>query len=243
MKSIIKVSNFWQFINLAYFQIWFISIYELNQKQCRGNKIQLIEKSFKLSFCVFNIVCFSLKATVDSVSSNSRRAFLKAVKSLWLSEISLDFSLIDLRSIKLDNCRSHFFTLLLNFKFMLLVYIVNVNLFIFVGALFVVRESRVGRFERSLFHFDFLQVFEVILLLFDLFRNVSVRDIVISDRNIAWIKQKKYLLQFRNSFCQWKIWNCWLFLWSGRTLFSYFHLLRHFLCTGTCPGPHHQVLI
>ncbi len=130
--------------------------------------------------CVLDIVSFSLKATVDSISTNTRGTFLETSKSLGLTKITLNLFFMNLSSIKFYNRRSHFLTLLLDLKFMLFVEVLHVYFLVFVQTVFVVRETGMCRFERSFFNLDFFQVFEVIFLFLYLFGNVSVCHVILS---------------------------------------------------------------
>jgi hypothetical protein len=133
-----------------------------------------------LLVCVFDIISFSLKATVDSISTNTRGTFLETSKSLGLTKITLYLFFMNLSSIKFDDCRSHFLTLLLDLKFMLFIEVLHVYFLVFFQTVFVVREAGMCGFERGSFNLDFFQVFEVIFLFLYLFGNVSICHVVLS---------------------------------------------------------------
>ena len=148
----------------------------------------MTEKSFILSFwlvCVLDIVGFLLKTTVNPVGTDTRGTFLENSESLRLTEIALNFFFMKLSSIKLNNRISHFLTLLFDLQFMLFIDVFNVDFLVFIRTLFVMRETRMCGFEWSFLNLDFFQIFEVILLFFYLFGNVSVGHVILSQRYFA----------------------------------------------------------
>ena len=111
------------------------------------NFTSIVEKSFNLSFwlvCVLDVVSFPFKTTVNSVSANTRGTFFETSKSLGLTEIALYFFFMNLSSIKFNYRRSHFLTLLFDLKFMLLIDILNIDFFVFIGTLFIMRETGIS---------------------------------------------------------------------------------------------------
>jgi hypothetical protein len=136
--------------------------------------------------CVLDVVSFPFKTTVNSVSANTRGTFFETSKSLGLTEIALYFFFMNLSSIKFNYRRSHFLTLLFDLKFMLLIDILNIDFFVFIGTLFIMRETGISWFERGFLNLDFFQVFEVVLLFFYLFGNVSEGHIILSQWYLTW---------------------------------------------------------
>lgn len=154
-------------------------------------KVKLfVEKNPLLSFCliwrIFRIVWFFVETTFYPILTHSWSSFFKACESFWFSKVTFCLLLFDLSSVKLNYCIANFFSLLLNFELVLLVNVIYADFFLLLRTFFLImRESWMSRFKRSLFNFNFLQIFKVIPLLFNFFRNISLIHLILSQRNIT----------------------------------------------------------
>lgn len=135
---------------------------------------------------ILNVVSFPVKSTLDFILTNSWSAFPETAEPLWFTKVSFNFLLFELCPVELNYCRSDFFTLVLYFKFMLFVDVLDVWFLLFRRAFFVMRETSMCWLKRSLLNFNFLQILKVVLLFLHLFWYVSIWNIVLAQRNITW---------------------------------------------------------